>query len=70
MDNLVRVRQASLRVAKVQRRIWLLQTLFLPVAVICCAALATAVAVRAWRRHAVVGEPSGAVGHFPQTQSD
>jgi hypothetical protein len=55
MDNLARVRQASNRVAKVQRRIWLLQTIFLPVVAI--GGIVTAIAVGSWvwrRRNATV----------------
>lgn len=55
MGNVARVRQASIRVAKVQRRIWLLQTLtWLVVAV---GGLAAVAAVAGWvrrRRHAAV----------------
>jgi hypothetical protein len=66
MGNLARVRQASMRVAKVQRRIWLLQAVsWLVVAV---AGLAAVAAVAGWLRrrgHAavetddVVRAPSG-----------
>jgi hypothetical protein len=55
MDNVARVRQASLRVAKVQRRIWLFQTIFWPVVAI--GGIVTAVAVGNWvwrRRKAAV----------------
>jgi hypothetical protein len=50
MDNVARVRQASIRVAKVQRRIWLLQTIFLPVVAIVGIVTAIAVGSRVWRR--------------------
>jgi hypothetical protein len=55
MDNVARVRQASIRVAKVQRRIWLLQTIFWPVLAI--SGIVTAIAVGSWvwnRRNAAV----------------
>lgn len=58
MDNLARVRHASLQVARVQRRIWLLQTLFLPVVALCGIAVALAVVRRGWRRRAAVAETS------------
>lgn len=65
MDNLTRVRLASIRVAKAQRRIWLLQTLFLPVIAILGTALAAAIARRSWRRRPVVADTSGAAGESP-----
>ena len=46
MDNLARVRHASVQVAKVQRRIWLLQTILGPALVI--GGLVTTVAVGGW----------------------
>jgi hypothetical protein len=55
MDNVARVRQASLRVATIQRRIWLLQTIFWPVVAI--GGIVTAIAVGRWvwrRRNATV----------------
>jgi hypothetical protein len=48
MDKVVRVRQASIRVAKIQRRIWLLQTIFLPVVTI--GGIVTAISVGSWLR--------------------
>ena len=55
MGNVARVRQASIRVAKVQRRIWLLQAIsWLVVAV---GGIAAVAAVAGWvrrRRHAAV----------------
>jgi hypothetical protein len=55
MDNVARVRRASIRVAKVERRLWLLQTIFLPVVAI--GGIVTAIAVGSWiwrRRNATV----------------
>ncbi len=55
MGNVARVRQASIRVAKVQRRIWLLQTLTWPVVAV--GGIAAVAAVAGWvrrRRHAAV----------------
>ncbi len=49
MDNLDRVRRASIQVAKVQRRIWLLQAFFW-LAVVVAGGVITAVALRRWRR--------------------
>ena len=46
MDNVARVRRASIRVAKVQRRIWLLQTIFWPVVAI--SGIVAAIAVGSW----------------------
>jgi hypothetical protein len=50
MDNLARVRRASIEVAKVQRRFWLLQTVFWPVVVIGGVVTVVAVGSRVWRR--------------------
>jgi hypothetical protein len=50
MDNVARVREASIRVAKVQRRIWLLQTIFLLVVAIGGIVTAMAVGSWVWRR--------------------
>lgn len=50
MDNLARVRRASIEVAKVQRRFWLLQTIFWPAVVIGGVVTAVAVGGRMWRR--------------------
>jgi hypothetical protein len=55
MDNVARVRRASIRVAKVQRRVWLLQTIFWPVVAI--GGIVTAIAIGSWalrRRKATV----------------
>lgn len=55
MDNVARVRRASIRVAKVQRRVWLLQAIFWPVVAI--GGIVTAIAVGSWalrRRKATV----------------
>lgn|GEM_PF-3253605 len=49
MDNLARVRRASMQVAKVQRRFWLLQTIFWP-AVVAAGGVIIAVAVASWVR--------------------
>jgi hypothetical protein len=61
MDNVARVRQASIRVAKVQRRIWLLQTVFLPVVAISGIAIAIAFGSWAWRRHNAAVEANDVV---------
>lgn len=58
MDNLARVRHASRQVARVQRRIWLLQTLFLPAVALCGIAITLALAGRARRRRAAVAKAS------------
>jgi hypothetical protein len=50
MDNLARLRQALTRVAKVQRRIWLVQATFWPVVALGCFAAASAVARLVWNR--------------------
>ena len=50
MDNLVRLRQARSRIVTVQRRIWLLQAAFWPVAALCFIVAAVAVARLIWRR--------------------
>ena len=50
MDNVARVRRASIRVAKVQRHIWLLQTIFWPVVVIGGIVAVVAVGSQVWRR--------------------
>jgi hypothetical protein len=55
MDNVARVRRASIQIARVQRRIWLLQTVFWPAVAI--GAIVTAVALGSWiwrRRNAAV----------------
>jgi len=71
MQNLARVRDASLQVARVQRRIWLLQTLFLPVVALCGIAVAVVVARRVWSRPRVVAEASDvAVPPSPGLPSD
>ena len=59
-DNVARVRRASIRVAKVQRRIWLLQTIFWPAVAI--SGIVTAIAVGSWvwrRRNASVEANDG-----------
>ncbi len=56
MDNLARVRRASIEVAKVQRRFWLLQTIFWPVVVIGGVVTAVAVSNRVWRRRNAAAE--------------
>jgi hypothetical protein len=56
MDNLARVRRASIEVAKVQRRFWLLQTIFWPVVVIGGVVTAVAVGGRVWRRRNAAAE--------------
>ncbi len=61
MDNVARVRQASIRVAKVQRRIWLLQTVFLPVVAIFGVVAAIAVGSWLWRRRHTTGEANDVV---------
>lgn len=50
MDKLARLRQAGTGVAKVQRRIWLLQATFWPAVTLGGIAATVAVGRRAWRR--------------------
>lgn len=50
MDNLTRVREASVRVARIQRRILLLQTLFWPTLVITVLGLAAIAGSWVWRQ--------------------
>jgi hypothetical protein len=50
MGNVARVRQASIRVAKVQRRIWLLQTVSWLVVAVGGVAAVAAIAGWVWRR--------------------
>jgi hypothetical protein len=57
MDNVVRVREASLRVAKWQRRIWLIQTVILPLAAIVGVVVAVAFVAGVWRRRATPVAP-------------
>jgi hypothetical protein len=61
MDNVARLRQASVRVAKVQRRIWLLQAIFW--AFVAIGGIVTAVAVGswAWRRRNATAEANDLV---------
>ncbi len=61
MDNVARVRHASMRVAKVQRRIWLLQTIFWPVVAIGGLVTAFAVGSWAWRRRTTAGRANDVV---------
>ena len=61
MDNVARVRRASMRVAKVQRRIWLLQTIFWPVVAIGGIVTAIAVGNWAWRRRTAPVEANDVV---------
>ena len=49
METLVRAQRASLKVARVQRRIWLIQALFWPAVVI--GGLLTAAAAARWVRN-------------------
>ncbi len=65
MDNVARVRRASIRVAKVQRRIWLLQTIFVPVVAMSGIVTAIAVGSRVWRRRNAIGEASDVVHVSP-----
>jgi hypothetical protein len=65
MDNVARVRQASIRVAKVQRRIWLLQTILLPVVAVGGIITAIAVGSWAWRRHKATVEANDVVHVSP-----
>jgi len=60
MDNVARVRRASIRVAKVQRRIWLLQTIFWPVVVIGGLVTVVVVGSRVWRRRNATVEANDA----------
>jgi hypothetical protein len=61
MDNVARVRHASIQVAKVQRRIWLLQAIFWPVVVIGGIVTAIAVGSWVWRRYNTTNEANDAV---------
>jgi hypothetical protein len=61
MDNVARVRRASIRVAKVQRRIWLLQAIFWPVVAISTIVAAIAVGNWAWRRRNAAVEANNGV---------
>ncbi len=65
MDNVARVRQASIRVAKVQRRIWLLQTIFVPVVTIGGIVAAIAVGSWVWRRRNAAIETNDVVHVSP-----
>lgn len=68
MDNLARVRRASMQVAKVQRRFWLLQTIFWPT-VVAAGGLIAAVAVGSFlrRRRNTVAETHDARLSAPST---
>jgi hypothetical protein len=68
MDNVARVRQAFIRVTKAQRRIWLLQTIFLPVVAIGGIVTAIAVGSWVWRRRNATGEANDVV-HVPPNGS-
>ncbi|UMB69447.1 hypothetical protein [Mycobacterium paraterrae] len=71
MENLARVRHASRQVARAQRRIWLLQTLFWPVVALCGIAVVVVVVRRVRRHRPVVAEASEAtVAPSPQVLSD
>ena len=50
MDNLARVRRASTEIVKVQRRVWLLQSIFWPVLILSVIVAGAAITRRAWRR--------------------
>jgi hypothetical protein len=65
MDNVARVRRASIRVAKVQRRIWLFQTIFLPVVAIGGIVAAIAVGSWVWRRRNATVEANDVVHVSP-----
>ena len=67
MSTLGRVRETSVQVAKVQRRIWLIQTVFWPVIGIIGVVLAVVTARSAWRRwgtstHVAPAAPQEPVG--------
>lgn len=50
MANLARVREGSIQVAKVQRRIWLVQAVFWPLVAVGGVAIAVVIARSVWRR--------------------
>jgi hypothetical protein len=62
MATLARVRDASVQVAKVQRRIWLIQTIFWPLITIAGVVVAFVVARSVWQRrtasHVAQSEPA------------
>jgi hypothetical protein len=61
MDNVARVRRASIKVAKVQRRFWLLQTIFWPVVVVAGIVAVVAVGGWVWQRRKVAVETKDVV---------
>ncbi|WIM86743.1 hypothetical protein PT015_17905 [Candidatus Mycobacterium wuenschmannii] len=65
METLVRAQRASLKVAKVQRRIWLIQALFWPVIVIGGLLTAAAAARWAWNRRTASAESRDVVTPQP-----
>lgn len=65
MDRVARVRQASIKIGRIQRRVWLIQTLFWPVALVAgivAVVVVVAVGRLVWRRRATVvgSEPAAA----------
>lgn len=62
MDRVARVRQASIKIGRIQRRVWLIQTLFWPVALVAGIVVVVAVGRLVWRRRATVvgSEPAAA----------
>jgi hypothetical protein len=67
MDTLARARDASIQVGRIQRRIWLIQTLFLPLVGIIGLVLAVVAIRSVWRRqetptHVVPAAPQEPVG--------
>jgi hypothetical protein len=69
MDNLDRVRPVLTRVAKVQRRIWLLQAAFWPVVTLVGIVAAGAVGVLAWRRHRATAAAATGASAISQTET-
>ncbi|WP_292988685.1 hypothetical protein [Mycobacterium sp.] len=61
MDRVARVRQASIKIGRIQRRVWLIQTLFWPGALVAGIVVVVAVGRLVWRRRATV------VGSEPAT---
>lgn len=78
MDRVARVRQASIKVGKIQRRVWLIQALFWPVVAVAGIVTVVTVGRLVWRRrtaaagsHGAVADPAGngAVVPAPSVES-